>query len=210
MGGPTLNNEFKLVDVPHLDYYSTDKDEQGNPRPRGEIWVRGPNVIPGYYKKDDKNKETFTEDGWLKSGDIGMIILPEGILKIIDRKKNIFKLSQGEYIAPEKLENAYIHLSNLVDHIFVYGDSLKSCLVAVINLTPENLKKLAKSFKIAEETNLETNEDLKKKLLGKLEAIRKEHEFNGLEKIKDLIISCNSWENDGLLTTTMKKKRHKI
>lgn len=60
VGGPFPSNEFKLVDVPELEYLSTDKDEQGNPSPRGEIWVRGPNVIPGYYKLDDKNKETFT------------------------------------------------------------------------------------------------------------------------------------------------------
>lgn len=93
IGGPLPHNEFKLVDVPELDYQSTDKDEQGNSKPRGEIWIRGTNVIPGYYKLDEKNKETFTEDGWMQSGDIGELILPEGKLRIIDRKKNIFKLS---------------------------------------------------------------------------------------------------------------------
>lgn len=72
---------------------STDKDAQGNLRPRGEIWVRGPNITKGYYKMDEKNLETFTEDGWLMSGDIAEMILPEGKVRIIDRKKNIFKLS---------------------------------------------------------------------------------------------------------------------
>lgn len=70
VGGPSINNEFKLVDVPHLDYFTTDKDEKGNPRPRGEIWVRGPNIIPGYFKKEEKNKENFTDDGWLKRVEI--------------------------------------------------------------------------------------------------------------------------------------------
>lgn len=60
IGGPIPHNEYKLVDVPELDYRSTDVDENNKPSPRGEIWVRGPNIIPGYYKLDEKNKETFT------------------------------------------------------------------------------------------------------------------------------------------------------
>ena len=76
-----------------MNYTNRDVDEHGRPRPRGEIWVRGPNVFPGYYKLDEKNRETITEDGWLRSGDIGQIIQPYNRLQIIDRKKNIFKLS---------------------------------------------------------------------------------------------------------------------
>lgn len=64
---------MKLVDVEQLSYTVKDKDEQGRPTPRGEIWVRGPHVIPGYYKLDEKNRETFTEEGWCKTGDVGMI-----------------------------------------------------------------------------------------------------------------------------------------
>ena len=70
VGGPFMSNEFKLVDVAEMNYTNRDKDDQGRPSPRGEIWVRGPNIIPGYYKNDEKNKETFV-DGWLMSGDIG-------------------------------------------------------------------------------------------------------------------------------------------
>lgn len=63
-----------------MKYTSLDKDENGNPRPRGEIWIRGPNVFPGYYKLDQKNKETITEDGWLMSGDIGQLVYPKNQL----------------------------------------------------------------------------------------------------------------------------------
>ena len=63
-------------------------------------------MFKGYYKQPDKTAEAMTEDGWLSLGDVG-VFLPGGALKIIDRAKNIFKLSQGEYIAPEKLENIY-------------------------------------------------------------------------------------------------------
>ncbi len=110
------------MDVPVLNYLHTDKNEQGEDTPRGEIWLKGENVIPGYYLRDDKYKENFY-DGWCKTGDIGEIT-PNMALKIIDRKKNIFKLSQGEYIAPEKLEGVYKAVSNFISTVMVYGDSL--------------------------------------------------------------------------------------
>lgn len=70
VGGPSVNVEFKVVDVAEMNYTSKDKDQEGNLVPRGEVWIRGPGVFQGYYKDEEKTKEALTEDGWLRTGDI--------------------------------------------------------------------------------------------------------------------------------------------
>lgn len=65
-------------------------------------------MFKGYYRNEERTQEAFTEDdGWINTGDVA-VILPNGAVKIVDRAKNIFKLNQGEYVAPEKLENIYV------------------------------------------------------------------------------------------------------
>jgi|TARA_B110001450_G_scaffold69165_1_gene65345 long-chain acyl-CoA synthetase len=91
---------------------------------------KGPGVMPGYYKNKEKTEECLSADGWLCSGDVGQVF-PNGSLKIIDRAKNIFKLSQGEYIAPEKLENMFIK-SEWIGQIWIYGDSLRDHIISFV------------------------------------------------------------------------------
>ncbi|GJJ78968.1 long-chain acyl-CoA synthetase [Entomortierella parvispora] len=131
VGPPNPVTELKLVDVPELNYFTTDK-----PYPRGEICVRGPNVIQGYLKDEKKTREAIDEEGWLHSGDIGFI-KENGTLTVIDRIKNVFKLSIGEYVAVEKIEYMIASRIPIVMQFMVHGDSQESCLVGIVVPEPE-------------------------------------------------------------------------
>ena len=124
VGGPMPCVKMRLADVPDMNYFVTD-----TPNPRGEICLSGPSVTEGYYKDSQKTAQTI-KNGWLHTGDVG-VIMPNGALKIVDRAKNIFKLAQGEYIAPEKLEGVFGQ-SPFIQEIFVHGDSLENYLVAIV------------------------------------------------------------------------------
>lgn len=90
VGGPLQNVKIKLRDIPEMGYYSKITPE--NPIPKGEVMMWGSSIMKGYFKNPEKTAEAVTADGWLMSGDVGAIF-ENGALKIIDRAKNIFKLS---------------------------------------------------------------------------------------------------------------------
>jgi long-chain acyl-CoA synthetase len=88
--------EAKLVDVPELGYFVDNDPSQG------EVWLRGPSVTSGYLDRDEETAALFDPNGWLKTGDIGEFD-KHGLLRIIDRVKNLVKTLNGEYIAIEKV-----------------------------------------------------------------------------------------------------------
>lgn len=100
VGGPVANLKVKLRDIPEMNYLHTN-----NP-PKGEICIWGPTCTKGYFKNPEKTAETIV-NGWIMTGDVGRVNANLS-LSVIDRAKNIFKLSQGEYIAPEKIENILV------------------------------------------------------------------------------------------------------
>jgi len=89
--------EIKLVDFPDAGYYATN-----TPYPQGEVWIRGDSVLESYYENEELTKEAIAPGGWFKTGDIGEWD-QNGHLRIIDRKKNLVKTMNGEYIALEKV-----------------------------------------------------------------------------------------------------------
>jgi fatty acid CoA ligase FadD9 len=132
-GGVLLNGEvkrppvidYKLVDVPDLGYFSTDR-----PYPRGELLLKTVNMFTGYYKRPDVTAEVFDDDGYYRSGDVVAELGPDR-LQYVDRRNFVLKLSQGEFVTASKLE-AVFETSPLVQQIYIYGNSARSYLLAVI------------------------------------------------------------------------------
>lgn len=205
VGAPVPCVEIKLVDVPDAGYLST------NPTPQGEVWVRGPAITKGYWKRDDLTKETITEDGWLQTGDIAQWNA-DGTLSIIDRKKNLVKLSNGEYIALEKLESIYkscLYISN----ICVYADPLCARPIALVVPVENAVKKLAKELGV-ESNDLQVVCDdakVKKAVLSALQKQGKESDLKPAEMLFDVYLCHEEWTIDnGLLTAAQKLKRQDI
>ncbi len=185
VGVASVGGAFKLVSVPDLNYKTSDK-----PFPRGEILLRGPYVFRGYHKSPEQTGEALTEDGWLMTGDIGTVDA-KGRLYVIDRKKHVFKLAQGEYIAPEKLERIYLECP-VLSQIFIDGDSKSSFLVAVVVLDESK-----------------SGSESKKEVLKQLEEIAKVHRLSRFEHLKDIYIEKEPFSiENNLLTPTLKLKRH--
>jgi long-chain acyl-CoA synthetase len=214
VGGPTGVVEIALYDVPEMGYLQTDRIHRGLPcQGRGEICVRGPNVFKGYYKDIEKTRETIDDEGWLHSGDIGLWRL-DGTLQIIDRKKNIFKLSQGEYVAPEKIENILIR-SAFIAQCFIYGDSLKNSLVAIVVPDEEVVRNWIKaknpSLATASMDDICNNADITSAVLNDIKDLSRESKFQGFEVVKAIRLHPTPFtiEND-LMTPTFKLKRKKI
>ncbi|KAL0973937.1 hypothetical protein UPYG_G00213180 [Umbra pygmaea] len=202
VGAPLPCNTLKLVDVADMNYLAANGE--------GEVCVKGANVFLGYLKDPERTKETIDADGWLHTGDIGKW-LPNGTLKIVDRKKHIFKLAQGEYIAPEKIENIYTR-SDAVAQVFVHGDSLQACLVAIIVPDPDFLPGWAKKRGLeGSYSELCNNMDVKKAILEDILKLGKEAGLKSFEQVKDITLHTEMFSiQNGLLTPTLKAKRAEL
>ena len=215
LGGPGFSCEIKLRDVPELGYTSETKDEKGNLRPSGELMVRGPIIFKGYFRDKEKTKETIEEDGWMHSGDIAMIIPEHGnAVKIVDRVKNIFKLSQGEYISPEKIENI-LSGNKYIEQIFIYGDSLQNYLIAFINPNKDEVISFLKNIYNNDDININNykkyfdDDELKKEIIKSIDSYGRNNDLKGFELPRKIYLCKEpfSIENQ-IITPTMKIRRH--
>ena len=174
----------------------------------GEILMRGPNLMKGYYKDPEKTKQVIDKDGWFHTGDIGELG-EYNILKITDRKKEIFKLSTGKYVAPQLVENKFKE-SPFIDQLMVLGEGEKFA-AAIISPDFEVLHKWATNNKINYRDNVDLIEnqtviDRIQKEVDRINATLGRH-----RQIKKFALTCKAWTTDtGELSPTLKLKRKQL
>lgn len=229
VGPPLACNYIRLADIPDMNYTSADE------HPRGEILIHGPNVFKGYYKNQEATDDVLFTDSkgrvWLRTGDVGRWN-PNGTLSIIDRKKNMIKLAQGEYVAVEKVEDVYGR-APCISQIWCYGNSYKSFMVGVVVINAQPLYEFAISNNIIPSTTpapvagnlneafLNTYSQIitgrhaaQVKAWVKAQLSQVEGSLLGFEKMKDFYIEpvvdslgLGFNEENDCMTPTMKKKR---
>lgn len=198
--------EVKLVDFPDAGYLT-----KNNP-PQGEIFIRGGSVTSHYWKNEEETKSAFAEGGWFMTGDIGEFD-KYGHLRIIDRKKNLVKTLNGEYIALEKLESVY-RSSPIVGNICVYAAEDQAQPIAIIVPVEAALKKVAAESKVSGGETVESlvqNEDLKSAVLKQLQNTGRTLGLKGIEIISGVVLSDEEWTpQNGYMTAAQKLQRKKI
>lgn len=174
----------------------------------GEILVKGPSVMKGYYKDEMATNISISKDGWLSTGDIGEFTT-DNFLKITDRKKDLFKTSGGKYIAPTPIENK-MKESFFIENIALVGDGEKY-IAAIIQPNFLELTNWANENHIKHQTNQDLTENLEIKQLFKDIISNFNTHLGKVEQVKDFILVDDEWTVDNeLLTPTMKLRRKKI
>ncbi|XP_017302565.1 long-chain-fatty-acid--CoA ligase 4 [Diaphorina citri] len=208
-GAPTTVCDIRLVDWDEGNYRVCDK-----PFPRGEILIGGSNISPGYYKNPTKTKEDFfDEEGkrWFRTGDIGELH-QDGVIRIIDRKKDLVKLQAGEYVSLGKVE-AELKTCPVIENICVYGDSRKDYTVALVVPNPSRLKEIAEKLNLDSLTfqQLCTHPEIEKQVLVELQEHGKKSNLERFEIPNAVKLCSEVWSPDmGLVTAAFKLKRKDI
>lgn len=174
----------------------------------GEILVKGPNVMQGYYNQPEKTKEVFTEDGYFRTGDIGEFV-GDQLLKITDRKKEIFKTSGGKYVAPQPIENS-LKESRFIEQAMVVGEGKKFPAVLVVPAW-ESIRTWCKLHHI-DFTSIEEMAN-QQQIIDRIweEVETKTAHLGKWERPKKIALCQHEWSIEtGELTPTLKLKRKEI
>ena len=179
--------EIKLVDYAEAGYFTN------NTPPQGEVWIRGAPVMDSYFHNDKETAEAMGAGGWFKTGDIGEFD-KNGHLRIIDRKKNLVKTLNGEYIALEKLESTY-RSNPLVGNICVYADPSQNKPVAIIVPAEPALKKIAEENGIQGSgiEDLSQNKKLNNVVLKEIQSTGKQQGLAGIEILEGIVMADEEW-----------------
>ncbi|KAG9249287.1 long-chain-fatty-acid-CoA ligase-like protein [Calycina marina] len=196
--------EVKLVDFPDAGYHATNK-----PNPQGEVWVRGATVLEEYWQDEAATAEAIAPGGWFKTGDIGEWD-HNGHLKIIDRKKNLIKTLNGEYIALEKLESIY-RSATIVANICVYASITESNPIAIIVPAEPALIALAGSIGIEGHGigDLVPEPRVQQEILKQLQGMGKKAGLASMEIIVGVVVADEEWTPQNNLTTATSKLNRK-
>ena len=207
VGVPSACCEMKLVAVPEMGY------SVQAACPAGEVWMRGAQVTRGYWRDPERTAETITSDGWLQTGDIARLS-EDGLITLIDRKRALFKLAQGEFVSPERVEAA-LQRAPLIGAAWVVGNALATHPVAVLVVDPDAaLAWLQNSAGGTPETASSARAaEMLRALPEGAAAIRAQAtsavaHLRGFERPAAYIIESKAWSTEtGELTPTMKLKR---
>ncbi|KAG1671284.1 hypothetical protein FOA52_010855 [Chlamydomonas sp. UWO 241] len=206
VGPPLHHTLLRLEAVPEMGY-----DPMDDP-PAGEICIKGPGVFSSYYKNEAMTKESVDDEGFFHTGDIGKLVA-DGSLQIVDRKKNIFKLSHGEYVAVEKLEDTYKHAAG-VEQVWVYGSSQENFLVAVVVPTHAVCTKWASEKGVPDDVEaLCKDPAFVQNMLESLQAAGKAGKVKGYEAFKAGGIHLEPHQfsvEEELVTATFKLRRPQL
>ncbi len=173
----------------------------------GEILMKGHNLMVGYYKDPDRTKDVIDEEGWFHTGDIGKI--ENGVLWITDRKKEIFKLSTGKYVAPQIIENVFKE-SPLIEQILVVGEGEKFA-VAVISPNFHYLHGWCFKNSVKFRDNAEVVRHPKVLARYQEEVDRINKTLGRHRQIKKFALTCREWSTEtGELSPTLKLKRNQL
>ena len=173
--------DYKLVDVPDLGYFATDR-----PYPRGELLLKTKNMFPGYYKRPETTADVFDADGYYRTGDVVAEVAPNKVV-YVDRRNNVLKLAQGEFVTVAKLEAVFGN-SPLVRQIYVYGNSAHPYLLAVVVPTEEALERYGADA-------------LKPAIADSLQNVAKEAGLQSYEVPRDFFVETTPFTlENGLLT----------